>query len=92
MKSSCRYPIISQYDDIIRIRHNPLWRAKAEGERFELSVGFPTHAFQACALDHYANPPMFAFAHYTQSPQISMSDFQSLQRLDPLLYRRVRRE
>ena len=32
----------------------------AEGERFELSVGFPTHAFQACALDHYANPPSSA--------------------------------
>ena len=31
--------------------------SKTEGERFELSVGFPTHAFQACALDHYANPP-----------------------------------
>ncbi len=30
----------------------------AEGERFELSVPFGTHAFQACALDHYANPPM----------------------------------
>ena len=29
----------------------------SEGERFELSVGCPTHAFQACALDHYANPP-----------------------------------
>lgn len=29
----------------------------AEGERFELSRGFPLHAFQACALDRYANPP-----------------------------------
>jgi hypothetical protein len=30
---------------------------KAEGRRFELLVGCPTHAFQACALDRYANPP-----------------------------------
>src|SRR5580704_5732360 len=30
----------------------------AEGERFELSVPCDTHAFQACALDHYANPPI----------------------------------
>ena len=29
----------------------------AEAERFERSVGFPTHAFQACALDRYATPP-----------------------------------
>ncbi len=32
--------------------------SKAEGERFELSMGFPKHAFQACALGHYANPPI----------------------------------
>ena len=30
----------------------------AEDEGFEPSVGFPTHAFQACALGHYANPPI----------------------------------
>ena len=29
----------------------------AEGEGFEPSVPCDTHAFQACALDHYANPP-----------------------------------
>ena len=29
----------------------------AEGERFELSIPCGMHAFQACALDHYANPP-----------------------------------
>ena len=29
----------------------------AEGEGFEPSVPFDTHAFQACALDRYANPP-----------------------------------
>ena len=29
----------------------------AEAERFELSVPCGTHAFQACALDHYATPP-----------------------------------
>ena len=27
-----------------------------EGKRFELLVGFPTPAFQASALDQYANP------------------------------------
>ena len=30
----------------------------AEDEGFEPSVGCPTHAFQACALGHYANPPV----------------------------------
>ncbi len=29
----------------------------AEAERFELSEGCPSHAFQACALDRYATPP-----------------------------------
>src|SRR3989344_364541 len=29
----------------------------AEGEGFDPSVPCGTHAFQACALDHYANPP-----------------------------------
>ena len=29
----------------------------AEDEGFEPSVGCPTHAFQACALGRYANPP-----------------------------------
>ena len=31
---------------------------KAEGRRFELLVDCSTHAFQACALDRYANPPI----------------------------------
>ncbi len=30
----------------------------AEDEGFEPSVGCPTHAFQACALGRYANPPV----------------------------------
>ncbi len=34
-----------------------LFASDAEGEGFEPSVPFGTHAFQACALDHYANPP-----------------------------------
>ena len=29
----------------------------AEDKRFELLKGFPLHAFQACALGRYANPP-----------------------------------
>ena len=29
----------------------------AEDEGFEPSIGFPIHAFQACALGRYANPP-----------------------------------
>ena len=30
----------------------------AVDEGFEPSVGHPTHAFQACALGRYANPPV----------------------------------
>ena len=30
----------------------------AEGKGFEPLVSCPTHAFQACALDRYATPPM----------------------------------
>ena len=30
-----------------------------EGRRFELLVVLPTYAFQAYALDRYANPPYF---------------------------------
>ena len=33
----------------------------AEDEGFEPSVGCPTHAFQACALGRYANPPVNTF-------------------------------
>ena len=29
----------------------------AEDEGFEPSIGFPIHAFQACALGRYANSP-----------------------------------
>ena len=36
----------------------------AEDEGFEPSVGCPTHAFQACALGRYANPPVKLFASY----------------------------
>ena len=32
-------------------------RIGAEDEGFEPSIGFPIHAFQACALGRYANPP-----------------------------------
>ncbi len=32
-------------------------RNLAEDEGFEPSIGFPIHAFQACALGRYANPP-----------------------------------
>src|SRR3989338_3218115 len=34
------------------------FRKIAEAERFERSEGYPSHAFQACALDHYATPPV----------------------------------
>ena len=34
-------------------------RIFAESEGFEPSVPFVTHAFQACALDHYANSPYY---------------------------------
>ena len=30
---------------------------RAEDEGFEPSIGCPIHAFQACALGRYANPP-----------------------------------
>src|ERR1035438_9001292 len=33
------------------------WSEVAEDKRFELLRGCPQHAFQACALGHYANPP-----------------------------------
>ena len=33
------------------------WYRSAEDKRFELLKGFPLHAFQACALGRYANPP-----------------------------------
>ena len=36
----------------------PVKRRAAEDEGFEPSVGCPTHAFQACALGRYANPPV----------------------------------
>ena len=29
----------------------------AENKRFELLISCDIHAFQACALDHYANSP-----------------------------------
>src|ERR1035437_6853454 len=43
-------------------KRDPYWTLHinrvAEGKRFELLVSCPTHAFQACALDRYANPPL----------------------------------
>lgn len=39
------------------VRQGVLLKIPAEGERFELSVPCDTLAFQASALDHYANPP-----------------------------------
>ena len=36
---------------------SPRRQKMAEDEGFEPSVGCPTHAFQACALGRYANPP-----------------------------------
>ena len=36
--------------------HSELSRV-AEDEGFEPSIGCPIHAFQACALGRYANPP-----------------------------------
>jgi hypothetical protein len=42
----------------------------AEGEGFEPSVPFGTHAFQACALDRYATPPkQIYFSLNTELPQ-----------------------
>lgn len=37
--------------------------SEAEAERFELSRACALHAFQACALDHYATPPMHSKIH-----------------------------
>ena len=42
----------------------------AEGKRFELLVGCPTHAFQACALDRYANPPFSNEATIPKRPSL----------------------
>ena len=40
-------------------QHRKLFgKSGAEDEGFEPSVGCPTHAFQACALGRYANPPV----------------------------------
>ncbi len=36
---------------------SPINLDPAEDEGFEPSIGFPIHAFQACALGRYANPP-----------------------------------
>ena len=35
----------------------PKQLVRAEDEGFEPSIGCPIHAFQACALGRYANPP-----------------------------------
>jgi hypothetical protein len=49
----------------------------AEDEGFEPSVGCPTHAFQACALGRYANPPrgaLYRCSNYdeTQIPRVAL--------------------
>ena len=59
---------------------------KAEGMRFELMVGFPTRAFQARALDRYANPPN------TESIRGQCSNIHAFEGRDALGDRRMRRE
>ena len=44
----------------------------AEDEGFEPSVGCPTHAFQACALGRYANPPLITFYRLRVSVVLTM--------------------
>ncbi len=47
---------------------HPFQYVGAEGEGFEPSIPCGMHAFQACALDHYANPPnMPSIRHWTQN-------------------------
>ena len=55
----------------------------AEAERFELSVGCPTHAFQACALDHYATPPFIFIL-------LQLRQTRTLPRRGPFGVRRLR--
>ena len=50
-------PLISLITNLIGLALNN-YCVLAEDEGFEPSVGCPTHAFQACALGRYANPPL----------------------------------
>ena len=55
----------------------------AEDEGFEPSIGFPIHAFQACALGRYANPPERAALRWNSKKQgensIGASNYDSPQ-------------
>ncbi len=59
------------------IQHMYHFLILAEGMRFELMRGFPLLAFQASALDHYANPPRFANVSFTISESKEKSKFFS---------------
>ena len=53
--------IVQNYPVLPSVFTHNFWdisRLLAEDEGFEPSVGHPTHAFQACALGRYANPPV----------------------------------
>ena len=45
-------------NDLIAYAFWGITQVLAEDEGFEPSIGFPIHAFQACALGRYANPPV----------------------------------
>jgi hypothetical protein len=45
----------------------------AEDAGFEPAIGFPIHAFQACALGHYANPPRGSIRGFAARPPIPVS-------------------
>ena len=45
----------------------------AEDAGFEPAIGFPIHAFQACALGHYANPPRGSIRGFKARPPIPVS-------------------
>ena len=44
---------------------------RAERARFELAVRFPTHAFQACALNHSATSPLSPLRFDSEKPLAS---------------------
>jgi hypothetical protein len=54
----------------------------AEGARFELAGACAPHAFQACALDHYANPP--CIKHCTSPPLACLADSASARKTDEM--------
>ena len=49
----------------------------AEDAGFEPAIGFPIHAFQACALGHYANPPRGSIRGFAARPPIPVSRTES---------------